>query len=845
MASRLRVRDLDNTFWMDVCYFEIYVRNDEDTGWDRLLPNGDLFIRNGSNSCWLEIGCTDNTVDRCPNYGDPYDPSNPLSPNFPGVILGPDGEIFGPDEPAIPGTEGNNPYNPEDGYNTTTGYPDGYHLGEPGTRDPEVIPDPTSPSGQAIVDYETGQVYTYVNDMEGIPTIPVCDLVTTCEPGTYAEPISCPASVQSAGVNMMQIVHYLFQVSGIGRLFFSVYTGTAHFKIFQGGNLIAQTNGEVFGSGDLQFTFDLNAGQSGDPRIMVQVFSSDPNSEWSYMMPCPNEIFDTYGTPVDPAPCHALVEPTWGQGRGIQENYHFMGHGAGNVVFEYELFSQPDRIDIFYKGQRIAGTSGFETGGGVIQFAYNPDGTNGDLLVRIEGAEQGTSYIYRIYCPDQLGSSINPLPCGTDSVIGQGAGITDTYIALGSSPGQVGVRYEMFNVPDTLEVYQNGTLVASTGGDVSGEGQVGFVYDPNDGQVILVRIIGSTGNGNTTWAMISDCPSANGPEVTVAPAPGNEILPELDGSFQIFNARLTASFPVIVPSTVDYFIVYSGAADSTDVSFQSGTVTLNPGDETVDFPIQVNSDYDAEPDETFSVQIHNPVNVTLGSQDIATFTIENDDFVTNPDITVSATTTTFDEGDTGDNTPVSAVITLSGPSATSISVDWEVSVAGLSNPATIGDDVIGGSGTVTFQAGETTKSIGAVIIGDDDPEGNEEFKIVISNNTGGTITQAEQIFTINDDEIPVIPCNNTTNSGGAGVTETYHDLGASAGTATISYQMFSAPDRMDVYYGNSLIATTGGFVSGTGSFNINWNPGGGSTLIRVVMTGSGSGTAWNYEVFCP
>ena len=846
MASRLRIRDKTNAFWYDACYFEVYVRNDDDTTWIRLLPqSGNLFVRNGSNTCWLPIGCDDNTVNRCPNFGDPYDPNNPLSPNNPGVVLGPNGEIFGPDEPAIPGTEGDHPYNPQDGYNTVEGYPDGYYFGEPGDQDPAVIPDPTSPSGEAIIDYSTGGVYTYVNDLNGLPATPVTEITSTGETGTYDDPISCPATVQSVGVNVMQIVHYLNQVSGIGRLMYTVYTGTVEFKVFQGGQLIGQTIGEVFGRGEIQFTFDLNAAQSADPRIMVQTFSTDPNSEWSYFMPCPNEVIDTYGTPVEPAPCHATVPVTWGAGRGIEETYHYMGLGSGTVVLDYEFFTQPDKLDVFYKGVNIANTGGFTSGGGTLTFPFNSDGVNGDLLIRVEGQEDGTSYVYRMYCPDQLGSSINPLPCGTDDVIGQGSGTTDTFQSLGAVGGQVSLHYDTFNVPDQIDIYQGSTLVASTGGQVSEEGFLGFTYDPNNGQDVLIRVTGSTGNGDTTWIFHLACPVAGGPEINIAPKAGNEILPELDGSYQIFYAELTASSRVIVPSSVDYFIVYSGAADATDVTFQSGTIQLEPGDEVVEFPIQVNSDYDAESDETFSVQIHNPVNVTIGATDIATFTIQNDDFVTNPDINIGAPVATFDEGNTGDSTPVAATITLSGPSATAITVEWAVTVAGTSAPATIGDDIVNSSGTATFQPGITEVQVNAIIIGDDDAEGDEEFKIFIFNNSAGTIVTSEQLFTIVDDEIPVVPCNNTTNSGGAGVTETYHDLGSTPGTAVVSYNMYSVPDKMEIFYGNTLIATTGGFVSNSNSFNIAWNPGAGSTLIRIVVTGSSASTGWDYTVSCP
>lgn len=854
--ARFRARNKQNDFWLDICYFEMYVRNADDTGWQQLLPNGEFFIRNGDNSRWMEVCCVSDEIDRCPDYADPYDPDNPIYPT-PGDIIGPDGEIYGPGTPYTPTGTDDNYYPP------TVGDPGGYYppgYGGPGSPSGgPVIPDPGSPSGSSLGGGGPGGPfgggggpYTYIGG-GGSGWGPYLTPTTTGEgSGLPGDPATCPVTVRSAGVNIMEMTHELRQVNGLGRIAYKVYSGYLELRVFHNGEQVATTGTEVDGAGELQFNYDVS--KYGDAVVVVQAISIlNAASEWTYQLLCPNPETIQYGTPVDPAPCHGVSIPTWGQGLGVQETYHNMGEDPGQVVIEYQFFNQPDRMDVFYRGDVVATTGAYVAGEGTLDFNYNPVAGVYDILIRVESASSGTSYVYRAFCPGQEGSSLNGKMCsGTNAVIGQGAGITDTWYDLSAeSDGQVALKYNAFTVQDTFEVYQGTNLIATTNGDVSGEGQIGFIYDSNLDNMILTRVIGSTGDGETTWAFVLECPT-DGPEVTIDADQGNYILPELDGSYQIFNAVVIADKPAIVESTVEWFVVYSGAADSSDLPSQSGIATLQPGEDEVIIPITVNSDYDAEPDETFSVQISNPVNCTIGAPDTVTFTIQNDDFNSNPDISVSATSSsTVVEGDSGDTTTIQANITMNQPNSSNVTVDWAVATGGTGNPASIGTagqpgtDVISNSGTVTFNPGETLKQITLIVVGDDDLEGDEEFKVVISNASAGTIIQSEVVFTIQDNETPVIACNNATTSGGDGVTETYHELGNTAGTAVISYNMYTQPDQIDVFYEGNLIATSGGLVSGTGSFNINWNPNPGSTQIMVRMTGSSSGTAWDYFVQCP
>lgn len=93
------------------------------------------------------------------------------------------------------------------------------------------------------------------------------------------------------------------------------------------------------------------------------------------------------------------------------------------------------------------------------------------------------------------------------------------------------------------------------------------------------------------------------------------------------------------------------------------------------------------------------------------------------------------------------------------------------------------------------------------------------------------------------PCNVGTVSGGAGVTNTDHELGRTSGTFVFSYDALTIPDKFEIRYQGALIFTTNDFVSGTGSKSISYS--GSSSKITVTVTGSSSGTAWSYVVNCP
>ena len=71
-------------------------------------------------------------------------------------------------------------------------------------------------------------------------------------------------------------------------------------------------------------------------------------------------------------------------------------------------------------------------------------------------------------------------------------------------------------------------------------------------------------------------------------------------------------------------------------------------------------------------------------------------------------------------------VTLNRASSETVSVDY----ATADGTATAGEDCTAVSGTLTFAAGETEKTLQVLILDDDIDEGNEKFEIRLSNESG-------------------------------------------------------------------------------------------------------------------
>jgi len=177
------------------------------------------------------------------------------------------------------------------------------------------------------------------------------------------------------------------------------------------------------------------------------------------------------------------------------------------------------------------------------------------------------------------------------------------------------------------------------------------------------------------------------------------------------------------------------ASGGIDYQNASGTLTIPAGQASGTITVNVNGDAVMENDETFVVNLSNPVNATLADAQ-GQGTILNDD---TPSVSIGDVTVT--EGNSGTSAAVFPV-TLSG--ALSVNVDIQFSTQ--AGTATAGSDFLATSGILTIRAGRTSGVIAVSIVGDTVPEGTETFQVNLTGAGAVPILDGTGIGTILDND---------------------------------------------------------------------------------------------------
>ncbi len=105
--------------------------------------------------------------------------------------------------------------------------------------------------------------------------------------------------------------------------------------------------------------------------------------------------------------------------------------------------------------------------------------------------------------PTSTTTTLPPAACGVATQSG-GEGVTRTTHELGSTSGTFRFTYAAYSIPDQFDIYYEGTLIYTTGGPVSGFGDVMVSYGPGTSTVIEVVVTGPSG---TVWDYTVYCPA--------------------------------------------------------------------------------------------------------------------------------------------------------------------------------------------------------------------------------------------------------------------------------------------------------------------------------------------------
>lgn len=122
---------------------------------------------------------------------------------------------------------------------------------------------------------------------------------------------------------------------------------------------------------------------------------------------------------------------------------------------------------------------------------------------------------------------------------------------------------------------------------------------------------------------------------------------------------------------------------------------------------------------------------------------------------LSVNNVTVAEGDTG-QTLLTFTLSLNAASADTVSVDF----ATADNTATTaGADYVAASGTLTFAAGETVKTVSVAINGDTTVEASETLRLNLSNPTNATIATGQGTGTIANDDFTLVAIHDIQGAG--------------------------------------------------------------------------------------
>ncbi|MFH1120176.1 MAG: Calx-beta domain-containing protein, partial [Bacteroidota bacterium] len=311
----------------------------------------------------------------------------------------------------------------------------------------------------------------------------------------------------------------------------------------------------------------------------------------------------------------------------------------------------------------------------------------------------------------------------------------------------------------------NGTATVADGDYIATAGTV--VFSP--GQVSKSIIVPVNGDvkveTDETFTVALSNLFTSGLDVTVADGSGtgsitnddaatitiNDVtLAEGNSGTTSFSFTVAMSHASDAAVTVDYTSANGTAtlADS-DYSTTSGTLTFAAGETSKTITVLVNGDVKVEDHETYTVGLSD---LDDNGRDVSISDATGLGTITNDDSAILAISDiSLAEGDSG-TTGFTFTLTLSAASDDVVTIDY----ATADGTATEADaDYTGVSGTITFAAGETSKTVTVLVNGDAKTETNETFTIGLTDlvTNGNTITlgTASATATItNDDNTPSI-----------------------------------------------------------------------------------------------
>ncbi|HZH27896.1 MAG TPA: Calx-beta domain-containing protein [Azospirillaceae bacterium] len=327
---------------------------------------------------------------------------------------------------------------------------------------------------------------------------------------------------------------------------------------------------------------------------------------------------------------------------------------------------------------------------------------------------------------------------------------------------KVGNLYEIEGVDYTSKVAAGGSF------------KFGFVASENG----VVSTPGSwTLNGTTYTAPAKQMPALSVSDVSLTEGHAGTQM-------ATFTVKLSAASASTV--TVNLATENGTAVAGSDYDARTGTLSFAPGETVKTFTVPVRGDTLNEANETFKLLLKAATNATiLDHEGVAT--ILNDESVATPvPPAIAVSDVSVVEGASGTR---QALFTVRLDKAATGPVT--VAYATQDGTALAGSDYQAATGSLTFAAGETSKTVAINILGDTAVETDETFSLVLSAPAGATLADATGVATIQNDDtapIPVAPALSVSDvlvvEGASGTRQAVFTVRldkAATGPVTVAY----------------------------------------------------------------
>ncbi len=374
--------------------------------------------------------------------------------------------------------------------------------------------------------------------------------------------------------------------------------------------------------------------------------------------------------------------------------------------------------------------------------------------------------------------------------------VTVDYAITGTATGS-GTDYTLANGTATI-------TAGSTSTTITIAGIVDDTLDePNETIIVTLSNPSNANPGSTLVHTYTITDNDNAPVVDFN-------APSSSGEESVSSKDLTVDLSAASGKTVtvDYAITGTASGSGTDYTLANGTLTINAGSTSGTISISsIIDDSIDEANETVIVTLSNPSNATLGSDDVHTYTINDNDSA--PVIDFNAISSSGAESVSS----AGLAVDLSAVSGQNVTVDYAVTGTATGS----GTDFTLANGTLTINAGETSGTITiASIVNDSLDEANETVIVTLSSPGNATLGSDDaHTYTITDnDDAPVVDFNATSSNQAESVSSKALtvDLSAASGQdVTVDYAVTGTATGSGTDYtlANGTLTINAGATSGT------------------------------------